>query len=141
MRNYQVIESDIDKIKLPVIWSDLHESLELSTKDGIRKSLNVEAVKTSIDNILRTYPGERVMRPTFGSPMQDLLFENINPSNATAIATEIRSVINRWDRRVNVNAIDFKADPDRNMIYLYMSFSIVGDDRIHSQRVELSGGV
>jgi len=62
------------------IWSDLHQSLKTDAQGSIKKVINIEAVKTSIDNILRTAKGTRVMLRNFGSDLKGMLFENIDNS-------------------------------------------------------------
>ena len=73
------------------IWSDLHQDL-LASDSGIRKVVNVDSVKTSIDNILRTRLGERVMLPQFGSAFPDILFESMTSDMQDNLISSIQSV-------------------------------------------------
>lgn len=114
------------------IWSDLHHDLKTDVQGSIKKVINIEAVKTSIDNILRTPRGTRVMLRDFGSDLKSMLFENIDDSLANLVENEIKSAISTWDDRVIVNTINFTADPDRNQITVLVKFAIRGYDKIFS---------
>ncbi len=56
--------------------------------------------------ILRTYLGERPMRPDFGSRLRDYLFDGVTDENATAIATEVRRAIASCEPRVDVTRVE-----------------------------------
>ncbi len=114
------------------IWSDLHHDIKVDVQGSIKKVINVEAVKTSIDNILRTPRGTRVMLRDFGSDLKSMLFENIDDSLVNLIENEIKDAIAIWDNRVVVNALDFKADADRNQVTVLVKFAIRGYDKIFS---------
>ena len=114
------------------IWSDLHHDIKTDAQGSIKKVINVEAVKTSIDNILRTPRGTRVMLRDFGSDLKSMLFENMDDSLISRIEDEIKEAITTWDNRVIVNAIDFKADADRNQLSILVKFAILGYDKIFS---------
>lgn len=114
------------------IWSDLHHNLVLDAQGSIKKVINIDAVKTSIDNILRTAKGERVMLRDFGSDLKGMLFENMNNNLADMIADDIKKSINLWDNRVIVNSISFEMFPDRNEVKIMIKFGIRGFPDIFS---------
>ncbi|MEV8374604.1 GPW/gp25 family protein [Kribbella sp. NPDC056861] len=60
--------------------------------------------------ILQTYPGERVMRPDFGSRLRDFLFEAITPATTARLADEVARAIGAWEPRVEVERVDTSAD-------------------------------
>ena len=119
------------------IWSDLHQDLKTDVQGSIKKVINIEAVKTSIDNILRTPKGTRVMLRDFGSDLKSMLFENIDDSLTDLIENDIKEAIATWDNRVIVNAVDFKTDADRNQVTVLVKFAVRGYDKVfsHSTRV------
>ena len=114
------------------IWSDLHHDIKTDVQGSIKKVINVEAVKTSIDNILRTPRGTRVMLRDFGSDLKSMLFENIDDSLTDLIEDEIKNAITTWDNRIIVNAVDFKTDADRNQVTVLIKFAIRGYDKVFS---------
>ena len=112
------------------VWSDLHHSLVTGVQGGVSKVINVDAVKTSIDNILRTRLGERIMLPSFGSGLKDMIFERTSQEVFDDIGDQIKDAIGIWDDRVIVNSVDFYVEPDRNEVTLKMFFGIRGYDEI-----------
>ena len=120
------------------VWSDLDHRLITDGRGNIKKVINADAVATSIDNILRTRKGERVMLRDFGSNLHDLLFENMSDAYMASIADDIKKAINRWDNRVIINSIDINMYPDKNAIDVITSFAIKGYDKIfeHTTTVE-----
>ena len=123
------------------VWSDLHYDLKHDGRGNLKKVINAEAVKTSIDNILRTSPFERVMLPTFASKLNQLVFSPLNEQTMQTAANEIKTSITQWDNRVVVNSVDFYAQPDQNMLRVEINYSIAGTINIfkHSVSVPASG--
>lgn len=112
------------------IWSDLHHDLVIDSQGAIKKVINIDAVKTSIDNILRTSKGERVMLREFGSSLKGMLFENIDIALSTIITDEIKTSISLWDDRVIISSVSFKSRPNNNEIEVVIRFVIKGYDEI-----------
>ncbi len=108
------------------VWSDLNDSLVTDNQGSILKSINIEAVKTSIRNILGTYRGERIFLPQFGSSLGDLLFDPMNDTLLDSIANNLKENIEIWDNRVIITAIDIQPDPDRNYIEIFVNFNVRG---------------
>lgn len=121
------------------IWSDIHSSITVDARGSIKKAVNVDAVISSIDNILRTRPGERVMLPTFGAGMSDLLFEPTDLNAYDDIEDRLRRSIAVWDDRVNINNVSFEVDADRNQVTVKMSFAIRGYEQIFEHSTVLMG--
>jgi len=108
------------------VWSDLNDALVTDNQGSILKSINIEAVKVSIKNILGTYKGERTFLPQFGSALGDLLFEPITGSLLNRIATDLKENIEIWDNRVIVSGVDVKSDPDRGYVEISVNFNVKG---------------
>lgn len=124
---------------IPTVWSDIHSSVTTDAKGSIRKAINVDAVITSIDNILRTRPGERIFRPEFGAGIQSLLFYPTLQELYDSIANRIRDAIEVWDDRVIINSINFQAKPDSNLLTIQMIFSVRGYDKVFEYNTNLKG--
>ncbi|GAA4425708.1 GPW/gp25 family protein [Actinokineospora soli] len=62
--------------------------------------------------ILATYPGERPMRPEFGSRIRDYVFRSIDPATIAELAHEVRRALLRWEPRVDIEVVDVRPDPD-----------------------------
>lgn len=68
-------------------------------------------VRESIAVILRTEPGERVGLPDFGAGLARFLFEPNTVATHTRMQDAIRRALDRWERRIKVEAIDVAAHP------------------------------
>jgi uncharacterized protein len=55
--------------------------------------------------ILSTYPGERPMRPEFGSRIRDFVFRPINVQTVAELTRVVRDALLRWEPRVDVEAV------------------------------------
>lgn len=124
---------------VPEIWSDIHSNIIVDAKGAIKKVTNIDAVIGSIDNILRTHPGERLMLAEFAGGIQDLVFEPAHPENFDDIADRVKREVEIWDPRVMVRSIDFKTEPDIHTVTLIMLFAIRGYDEIFEYSTALRG--
>lgn len=62
-------------------------------------------VRECICTILRTAPGERVERPTFGCGLDRMLFEPNSIATLRLIQDEITQSLARWEPRVSLNNV------------------------------------
>lgn len=79
-------------------------------KGNLSASEDVKKVKESVYNILLTIPGERVMRPLFGSDLYRLLFEDNDEMLKDMFKFEIQKAISQWEPRVSIDNIDVVVD-------------------------------
>ncbi|GAA5010848.1 GPW/gp25 family protein [Actinopolymorpha pittospori] len=70
------------------------------------------SVRQAILLLLSTRPGERLMRPTYGSHLHRLIFAPNDQTTAGLAIHYVREAIERWEPRVQILAIDANADPD-----------------------------
>lgn len=59
-------------------------------------------IKQSIRIILETSPGERVMRPSFGCGIHDLVFENLNSLTIQRVKSAVEDALRQWEARIDV---------------------------------------
>lgn len=79
------------------------------TRRGYPESSTDErCLHDSVFTILSTRPGERVMRPTFGSFLRLILFENINRVAGLRARYEIKRALALWEPRVVVQDVLFE---------------------------------
>ena len=112
--------------KIGVIWSDLDPRIVPDGQGDIKIVENVASVMGSIDNILRTRRGERVMLPEFGSSLGSMVFENIDSTMIKFIAHEVKESIERWDNRVSVEQVRVVTEPNRSAVSIVVKFKIKG---------------
>jgi len=89
---------------------------------------DVEPVYQSINNILATDPGERLMNPEFGSRLRDLLMQPIDAITTSEIYAAVVQAIKRWEPRVILIHAKSKvvAFPDENRYEVQLYFKIRG---------------
>lgn len=69
-------------------------------------------VEQAMQLILSTYPGERPMRPRFGSKLRDFIFDGATWENSAAIAAEVRASLRQWEPRANVAEVVVTPEAD-----------------------------
>ena len=66
----------------------------------------------SVQLILMTAPGERLMRPEFGCRIHELVFEPINASTLGLMKHAVRQALAQWEPRITVEDVEVRADAD-----------------------------
>ena len=120
------------------VWSDLHQNIVADAQGGLKKVINIESVRTSIDNILRTYQGERLFLPEFASRLKDVLFEPINDHLINKLSQSVKDTIERWDNRVQVVGVDIKIDTDHAFLIITVRFNIRSYAEVFNQTVTVT---
>lgn len=86
--------------------------MEVDHTGSIRLTNGDQDVERSMRIILSTAPGERLMRPTFGCEIWDLLFEPITPNLLGQIAHVVFNALGQWEPRVEVDSVTPIGDQD-----------------------------
>jgi phage baseplate assembly protein W len=68
-------------------------------------------IRESITVVLKTEPGERVGVPDFGAGLGRFLFEPNTPATHARVRDAIQRALARWERRVQVEAVEVGVDP------------------------------
>ncbi len=69
------------------------------------------ALRQSLLLLLATTPGERVMRPNYGCPLNRFVFAPNDETTAGLVIHEVRLAIERNEPRVDVVTVDAGPDP------------------------------
>jgi phage baseplate assembly protein W len=94
-------------------------------------------VRESICIILRTRPGERLMRPDFGCGLDRYLFEPNNTSTLRLIQEEIKQALARWEPRIRLNDVRVGTNPaDARAIDITVLYTLIATQRL--ERLSLS---
>jgi uncharacterized protein len=86
--------------------------LAVTSSGGIAMVDGDQAVRQALLLLLSTMPGERVMRPGYGSRLHRLVFAPNDDTTAGLAIHYVRDAIRRWEPRVEVVDVDAGADPD-----------------------------
>jgi len=127
--------------KVEEIWSDLDHRLVQDSEGSLKRVVNVQSVLTSIDNIIRTYKGERVMLPEFASNLKNIIFESMSESMLDFVSRDIKDTIERWDDRVVVSQVKILMDPDYSSISLTIIFGIKGFSKVFKWEAPIKGDI
>lgn len=84
-----------------------------------------DAVKRSIKNLLMTVAGEVPFFPEFGSTLNRLLFEPIDPITTALLNSEIRATIGGFEPRVNIISLDITPTDDENRYQIDLVLHLV----------------
>ncbi len=89
---------------------------------------NESAIARSVRNLVLTIQGERPFQPTLGTGVNNLLFDNMDKLTASAIRSELRTTIENYEPRVEINEIIVEADFERNAFDVTLQYFIIGMD-------------
>ncbi|MBB1492345.1 MULTISPECIES: GPW/gp25 family protein [unclassified Paracoccus (in: a-proteobacteria)] len=68
-------------------------------------------ISQSLMILLGTVPGERVMRPDYGCPLDRLVFAPNDATTAGLAIHYVRQALRRWEPRVDILRLDAGPDP------------------------------
>jgi phage baseplate assembly protein W len=84
-----------------------------------------QSVRESIQVILQTEPGERIMRPSFGGGLTQFLYEPNTLSTRRQIEERTRRALARWEPRAAVEQVSAeKAPEDPDAVVLTITYTV-----------------
>src|SRR6516165_5195149 len=91
-----------------------YEGLDRATKGYAKLALATDelSVRQSIEIILSTSKGERVMRPDFGCDLDKLLFAPNNGATRALAEFEVTEALRTWEPRIEVLDVSVRAGGD-----------------------------
>ena len=89
---------------------------------------NESAIARSVRNLVLTGRGERPFQPILGTGVSRLLFENMDKLTAAAIRSELRTTIENYEPRVEINEILVEPDFEGNAFHVTLQYFIIGID-------------
>ena len=106
-----------------------------STLDDTKTSVKIydfDLIKQDLINQLNTRKGERVMNPTFGTIIWDLLFEPLTPEVKQQISDDLNRILN-YDPRATPTQINIvQAD---NGFLIELTLLMNGTDQTQNMRI------
>jgi len=101
---------DTDKAFLGIGWSFPPEFHKFTETLDVKMVVEEDDIVESLNILLSTRPGERVMQPSYGCGLHDMLFETINESTITEIKDVIDRAVLFYEPRITLENIDVNAD-------------------------------
>ena len=110
-------------------FKDLSASFQTSPLNNDLIALkNESAIARSVRNLVLTVRGERPFQPILGTGGSRLLFENMDKLTAASIRSELRTTIENYEPRVEINEIIVEPDFERNAFHVTLQYFIIGMD-------------
>lgn len=107
----------------------------LSARDG-RSLDGADHLRQSILDILSTYPGERIMRPEYGSRVRDLIDRPVTAQWLADLYFTVAQAIARWEPRVRVLRVAAEM-PRPGHVTLDLTLRIGADSQPQTMHVAL----
>ena len=101
-------------------------------------------IRNDILQLLLTIPGERVMRPDWGTLLKPSLFEMNDEAARNALASNITRQLARYEPRISVTSIEVEADTvDETIMHIRIEGVYTNEpNRLFEQdlQVSITGG-
>jgi len=86
------------------------------------RQLDEKLIKNDMIQLLLTAPGERVMRPDFGTPLRSFLFESIASTSLSELRLDIMRAVESFESRVELTDVFIAADEELLTVKLFGRF-------------------
>jgi len=107
--------------------------VDINRNGTLAMSADEDLIRESIIIILGTAPGERVMRPTFGCEIHDLLFAPNNTTTAGLAAHYVVEALRKWEPRIENIEADADPSPDQpNKLLINISYTVRATNNRHN---------
>ncbi|MEZ4827090.1 MAG: GPW/gp25 family protein [Bacteroidia bacterium] len=93
---------------------------------GVNMLTGKDDIQSSIEIILTTGIGERVMRPDFGAGMEKLLFEPLDTTLQTYMQDVIQTAILYFEPRVILDSVRLEPVPEEGLVRIFIDYTIAG---------------
>jgi hypothetical protein len=98
--------------------------LVTTTTGAVSMVAGDESIRQALVLLLGTSPGERLMRPQYGSHLHRLLFAPNDHTTAGLAIHYVRQAIQRWEPRVEIVDLDAGADPVPTQLNIRLRYRV-----------------
>jgi len=92
-------------------------------RNGIVANHTAQAlIRSAIQRILQTSPGERVMQPEFGVRLKAMLFEPLDDQLLLEMREILGERIESQEPRIKLMNIEFNPDPDHSTVVISLAY-------------------
>ena len=84
-----------------------------------------EQATTNLKMLLLTIPGERVMRPDFGTNIRRILFEPDSSDLVLNVGNEIEEKVELWLPNIAIKDVKLKKNSDKHIIFITIKYALV----------------
>jgi phage baseplate assembly protein W len=116
-------------------------NLDVNTESVLELVYNEDAINKSIVTILGTRKGSRPFRRTFGSYVNDILFDPMDEISTSRLRREIVDALEEWEPRVVMNSTEVMIDYPNQQYFVELTYRIPAlGDKVVSLNFNLSRG-
>ena len=94
------------------------------SEQGVMMVSDEEDIKQSLEILLHTELGERIMQSDFGCSLEPYMYETINARVSTLIKDRIREAILNHESRIDLDTINLVQDQNEGTILINISYTI-----------------
>ena len=91
---------------------------------------NEAAITQALKNLVQTRFGERLMQPTIGSSVYDMLFEPLDVFSGIELQSRILATIKNYEPRVEVSEVQVAISDDEQSAVVLVTYRIIGETQI-----------
>lgn len=95
-----------------------------SPHSGAAVAEGVEDVRQSLEILLSTRVGERLLEPRYGCDLTRFIFEPLDTTLATYVKELVRNAILYYEPRVKLESVDLYVHPDEGRLDILLSYLI-----------------
>ena len=95
----------------------LQYPLEFTPRGIMAQKKGIDQIKADMLQLLLTNPGERVMLPTYGTPLRKLIFDPNDEFLEIEAKKMIAASIQAWEPRVEITNIHVTSNFDKNDLH------------------------
>jgi uncharacterized protein len=96
----------------------------LDAGGALQRAEYEDSVRQSILIILRTAKGERVMRPSFGCGIHDLVFASVTSATFARVTEEVRDALLFFEPRIDVLDVQVTADGAGEVLRISIDYEV-----------------
>jgi phage baseplate assembly protein W len=96
----------------------------LKGKKSVSMTSGVDDINSSLEILLSTTPGERVMQPTYGCDLKRLMFEPLDTSLKAYIKDLIKVAILYHEPRIRLNDVTLETKPEKGLIEITLVYTV-----------------
>lgn len=89
-----------------------------------------QSVQQSMRAAILTRLGERLLYPEFGSRLHEFFFRILDSSLLSELQAHLKSVLERCERRVKIQALEVSSNVQPNQIQIQIRYEILGSRRV-----------
>jgi uncharacterized protein len=99
-----------------------------------------DAVKANLLNFILTGKRERVMNPTFGSGVRDLIFEQQTDELTDQVEDLIVGGVEVYFPQVQINTLNVVQSPDNYTVTIYLNYSVINTNIQDELQINITNG-